>query len=104
MFETSAVYVEPLLVERLMFTLPTFPVVVHVTVTLLPTVQVSLPLGELTVIVAVGGVLDMVKFASDVSDGVPSVSETLIRHAEDNVEGTVTDCVPSFGVLAASVV
>lgn len=69
------IQLEPALVEYSNLTLVILPVEVQVTLWLLPTHQLSPPLGEVTVMV--GSAL-MVKLASLMSEGVPlAASETL---------------------------
>lgn len=54
--DASVVQVEPASTDNSMFSAPTAPVLDHVTVSEPPAVQVSPPLGEVSVSVAVGAV------------------------------------------------
>lgn len=92
---------EPLSVEYSNLTLLMLPVEVQAILWLLPTHQLSPPLGEVTVIV---GTALMVKSASLISEGVPvAASETLTLAWVVGVFGMVQGSVPSLAVLATTV-
>jgi hypothetical protein len=95
------IQLEPALVEYSNFTLVMLPVEVQVMLWLLPTHQLSPPLGEVTFIV---GTALMVKLASLISEGVPvAASETLTLAWVVGALGIVHGSVPSLAVLATMV-
>ena len=95
------IQLEPELVEYSNFTLAIVPVEVQVMLWLLPTHQLSPPLGEVTFIV---GTALMVKLASLMSEGVPvAASETLTLAWVVGVFGILHGSVPSLEVLATIV-
>jgi hypothetical protein len=83
------VYVAPPSVEYSIFTFPTVPVIVQVMARDVPTIQLSPPFGDVTVIVGVGTCAAIVNEALLTSAGVP-VDASLIRtrQFDDTVLGT----------------
>jgi hypothetical protein len=82
--------VAPPSIEYSIFTFPTVPVVAQVMACDDPTVQLSPPLGDVTVMVAVGTWAAIVNETSLASEGIPvETSPTRTRQFPDTVLGTV---------------